>query len=199
MFAREVMSAPVVTVTSDTHLKDAAALLLARGFTALPVVDRARLVGIVTEADLLPLEATPDPRSHLLPPAVPARPAARLVEQVMTRKVHTVPPDADVADVAQLMLARHLRAVPVVDGTRLVGIVTRRDLLAVLAHDDQAVRAAVAALLATALADPAGVHTDVADGVVTLSGRLAAGDRELAERLARTVPGVVEVRMTATG
>jgi CBS-domain-containing membrane protein len=195
MFVREVMSSPVVSVTPDTHLKDAAALLLAHGFSALPVVDGTRLVGIVTEADLLPLEARPDPRSHILPLPYPDGHAPRLASEVMTRRVHTLPPDADVARAAQLMLARGLRAVPVVDGARLVGIVTRRDLVAVLAHDDRAVRAELAALLAAELADPSGLQVEVADGIATLSGPLGDDDRELADRLAQTVPGVVEVRL----
>jgi CBS-domain-containing membrane protein len=67
MLIRDVMSRLVVTVTPDTTVKEAAGLLVERGFNALPVVDGDELVGIVTEADLVPLETQPDPRSHLGP------------------------------------------------------------------------------------------------------------------------------------
>ena len=65
MRAREVMSSPVVTVPPDAPLKEVAAILVERGINAVPVVDgEGRLVGIVSEADLLPLEAAPGPRSR---------------------------------------------------------------------------------------------------------------------------------------
>lgn len=129
MRVREIMTSAVVTVTPQTRVKQAATLLVERGFTALPVVDSGKLVGIVTEADLVPLESTPDPRSHILPLEADRPPVAGTVAEVMTSRVVTLPPDADAAQAAQLMLAHGLRSIPVTMGSVVVGIVTRRDLL----------------------------------------------------------------------
>jgi predicted transcriptional regulator len=71
---REVMSSPVVTVPPDMPLKAVAKLLVTRGVSAVPVVDRGELAGIVSEADLIPLELAPDPRAHLAPLPPPRRP-----------------------------------------------------------------------------------------------------------------------------
>lgn len=197
MRVQEIMSSPVVTVTPQTGGKQAAALLVERGFTALPVVDDGKLVGIVTEADLMPLESTPDPRGHILP--LPAdRPAvAGTVDRVMTAKVVTLPPDADAAQAAQLMLAHGLRSIPVSADGRLVGIVTRRDLLRVLARGDEQIGRDLARVLAEELPGVS-IAIAVADGAVRLrfNGTPEPSDRRIAELLASTVPGVLSVRST---
>jgi CBS domain-containing protein len=68
MRAKDIMTTPVVTITSGRPVKEVAGLLVERGISAVPVVDeRGALVGIVSEADLVPLETTPDPRSRARP------------------------------------------------------------------------------------------------------------------------------------
>jgi CBS domain-containing protein len=195
MRIKDVMTSPVMTVTPTTRIKQVAAMLVRHGFNAVPVVDNGELVGIVSEADLVRLESSPDPRAHALrwPPPVGTTP--HLVGEVMTREVLALPPDADAADAARLMLDHGVKSIPVVLGRRVVGIVTRRDLLAVLARTDHAIRAEVERLLAEEL----GGHrrVEVTDGVVTLSGLDTGWETDLAGLLARTVPGVVEVRVTA--
>jgi CBS domain-containing protein len=207
---KDVMSSPVVTVTSTMRLKEVATLLVRCGFNAVPVVDEGKLVGIVSEADLVPLETVADRRAHHLPPGPPVWQQGRTqrgeVEpeipprtagEVMAREVRTLPEDADAADAARLMLAHGIKSVPIVCGQRVVGIVSRRDLLKVLARSDQAIAADVERLLAEELGELR-PHTRVADGVVTLSG----GDpvtQELAGMLASTVPGVLAVRRQAPG
>jgi CBS domain-containing protein len=195
MRIEDVMSSPVVTVTPDTTIKQAAALLVQRGFNALPVVDGTKLVGIVTEADLVPLESRPDPRSHILPLPADRAPVPHIVTEVMTRKVITLPPEEDAARAAHLMLRRSLRSIPVTAGGQVVGMVTRRDLLRVLARHDDEIRRELVTLLADELPD-ACVTVTVADGIVTLGFRswLGPRDRRIAELLASTVPGVLSVR-----
>ena len=129
MKAREVMTHPVVTVLTTTTLAQAANLLSTHGFTALPVVDDdGRLVGIVTEADLISERIAPDPRrQYWRPRRSPSGSAS--VEQVMTTPVESLTPGADAADAAEIMLRQHIRCLPIVDGQQLVGIVTRRDLM----------------------------------------------------------------------
>jgi CBS domain-containing protein len=195
MRIKDVMSSPVMTVTPTTRIKQAAAMLVRHGFNAVPVVDNGELVGIVSEADLVPLESSPDPRAHVLRWPPPVGSAPHLVGEVMTRGVLALPPDADAADAARLMLDHGVKSIPVVLGGRVVGIVTRRDLLAVLARSDHAIRAEVERLLAEEL----GGHprVEVTDGVVTLNGFNTSRETDLAGLLARTIPGVVEVRVTA--
>ena len=65
MRVREIMSSPAVTVPPGMRLKEVADLLVSHGISAVPVVDGGELVGIVSEADLVPLELAPDPRAHL--------------------------------------------------------------------------------------------------------------------------------------
>jgi CBS domain-containing protein len=196
MRLKDVMTSPVVTVTPTTRLKQVAALLVRHGFNAVPVVDEGELVGIVSEADLVRLEASPDPRAHALRWPAPATVVPHLVGEVMTREVLALPPDADAAEAARLMLDQGVKSIPVVLGCRVVGIVARRDLLGVLARSDPAIRAEVQRLLDEEL----GGHrpVEVADGVVTLTGFEPGREGELAALLARTVPGVVEVQVAAT-
>jgi CBS-domain-containing membrane protein len=77
MRLKEVMTSAVVTVPPDLPVKQAAALLVEHAIGALPVVEDGALVGIVSEADLVALEAAPDPRAHALPTAAPAGSGAR--------------------------------------------------------------------------------------------------------------------------
>jgi CBS domain-containing protein len=140
MKARDVMTQPVVTVLTTTTLAQAAELLATHGFTALPVVeDDGRLVGIVTEADLIKDRMPPDPRrQYWRTRHSPSASAA--VEHVMTTPVESLTPGADAADAVQIMLRQHIRCLPIVDGQQLVGIVTRRDLMRnAFALDNQAV------------------------------------------------------------
>lgn len=119
MRARDVMSTPVLTARESWSVQWAAQALARNGFTALPVVDEnERLVGIVTEADLVP--------DHL----DGSRTRPETVGGAMSTDVVSVPAHLDVAVVAHRMRSLGVRAVPVVDHGRVAGIITRRDLLA---------------------------------------------------------------------
>jgi CBS domain-containing protein len=196
MRAKELMTSPVTTVRPDTPAKEAARLLTASGWTALPVVDgEGDLLGIVTEADLIRDRLLPDPRALIgdEPPA-PVGPAAPLIGAVMTADPVTVAPTTDAVDVTRVMLDRHLRALPVVDGDRLVGIITRRDLLRTIARDDRAIADDVRHRLANACRRS--WQVEVADGVVSLRGEGDdPEDRHVAEVVAGALPGVREVRV----
>ena len=123
------MTSPPITVTPDTHCKDAAALLVRHRISALPVVNAAgQLVGLVSEADLLPLEATPDPRSQAIPLPPRGEPVPRRVDEVMSPEVYTVDEETDLGVVAQRMLEANVKRFPVMHGDRVTGIVSRHDL-----------------------------------------------------------------------
>ena len=141
MRTRDVMSSPVVTVSPDAPLKDVAGTLVEHGISAVPVVDGDdRLVGIVSEADLLALEAAPGPGSRPVRAAARKGPA-QTARDVMSRQVYTLAEDTDAATAARLLLRHRLKSAPVVDGDRVVGMVARRDLLRLLARSDRDIRA----------------------------------------------------------
>jgi CBS domain-containing protein len=183
------MTSPVVTVTPDTSLKDVAALLVERAINAVPVVDAGgRLCGIVSEADLLALEAAAAPGASGARTAAP-----HTAREVMSQSVYTLAEETDASAAARMMLRHGLKSVPVVAGDRVVGIVARRDLLRLVARGDADVRADLERRLKEEVELLQRVRIEVADGVVTVAG---AGDlgRQLVVGVARTVPGVVEVR-----
>jgi CBS domain-containing protein len=191
----EIMSRAVVTVAPDDGVKAAARLLVDRGISALPVVDaKGRLVGIVSEADLLPMEQRPDPRSQATPLAPTAGTAPKTVAEVMTRDVVVVTADSEVSQAARIMLDLGIKRVPVMRGRRVVGIVSRRDLVRVIARRDRDIEVEIARRLGEVGAGIPASAVIVADGVVSIAAK-EAGHR-LAESVALTVPGVLEVRFT---
>jgi CBS domain-containing protein len=194
MRVREVMSSPVVCVPPDMRLKEVADLLVRDGISAVPVVDDGELVGIVSEADLVPLELAPDPRAHLIPPADRPSHLPKVAAEAMSRTVVALPEDADAAEAGRLMLERRIKSIPIVRGRRVVGIVARRDLLEVLARSDEDIARDLDALLASELGSPAPYRLAVRDGIVELTGSADPTTRRLASLLGRGVPGVVEVR-----
>ena len=195
MRVRDVMSSPVITVSPDTRLKEVAELLVAHGISAVPVVEDGELVGIVSEADLVPLELAPDPRAHLAPAAGPPVDVPRVAAEVMTRAVVALHEDADTAEAGRLMLDRRIKSVPVVRGRQVVGIVARRDLLEVLARHDEDIANDLEALLAAELGAPSPYRVTVRDGAVHFIGPPDPVDRRLVTLLAHGVPGVLEVRL----
>ena len=185
MRVRDVMASPVVTVTPDAALKEVASLLVERRINAVPVVDAGdRLIGIVSEADLLSLETGQVAAAGGAPP--------HSAGEVMRQSVYTLTGDTEATAAARLMLRHRLKSVPVVDGDRVVGMVTRRDLLRLIARSDEDIRADLERRVAQELEALRQAVVEVRDGVVTVD---ADGPcRQLVEQLARTVPGVVEVR-----
>ncbi|MFA0754964.1 MAG: hypothetical protein OXFUSZZB_002545 [Candidatus Fervidibacter sp.] len=113
--AKDIMTTRVVTVKPSTPIADAARLLVRRKISGVPVVDekdKTKVVGILTEADLL---------------AAPS--GAKTVAEVMRKRVISVAPDTSVDDIAATLVKRKIKRVPVLDGGKLVGIVSRIDVL----------------------------------------------------------------------
>jgi CBS domain-containing protein len=188
----DVMSSPVVTVPPDAPLKEVAATLVEHGINAVPVVDAAaRLIGIVSEADLLSLETGLGPtRGEVAPQSA---------REVMRQSVYTLTGDTDATAAARLMLRHRLKSVPVVAGERVVGMVARRDLLRLIARSDDEIRADLERRLKEELEALQRLAMSVADGVVTIDATAGPLARQLLEGLAREIPGVVEVRTTQRG
>jgi len=198
MRAREIMTRPVHTVRPDTTIEQAAALLAEHGFAAAPVVDEQRvLIGIVSEADLIRYRVPVDPTAHLWREAAEdhtVRP--HLVADVMTHTVLTAYPDTDVADIARQMLEHSVRSIPVLDRGDVVGIVSRRDILRTVIRTDDIVAGEVQRRLDQYAVGRRRWTATVEDGVVQVSGNFDDEvERQVIAALARTVPGVTEVRV----
>ena len=194
MLVREAMTAPAVTIAPSATVRQAMRVLLEHDVTALPVVgETGRLVGIVSEMDLLRGAFEADPRAFSRPVATPAAPPPRLVEEVMTPDVVTARPTTDVAELAETMMRTRHKSVPVLDGAVLAGIVSRRDLIALLARGDARIRDDVLAAINEYGPGGHAWEVSVRDGVVVLTGPADEAARRVADVLARTVPGVTRV------
>lgn len=198
MKVTEIMSRPVITVAPDASVKEAARLLIEHKISAVPVVGaEGGLVGIVSEADLVPLETRPDPRGQATPIPPTAGSTPRRVSEVMTRRVVTVPTDAEVSMAARIMIDADVKRLPVMEGARLVGIVSRRDLVKVIARRDEDVQAQLERRLVDAGIDLGPCGPTVTAGVAVLSIRGGDRGKRLAESIALGVPGVLEVRFAS--
>jgi len=135
-----------------------------------------------------------DPRSHLRPVPPDRGDPGTVVGQVMQEPVIYMSPNVDVADVAALMLENNVRAVPIIDAGRLVGIVSRRDLLRTLVRDDADVRADVARLIEEFAGESDRWRVEAENGVVTITGAFDdPAQQKTFSVLARAVPGVLRV------
>ncbi len=198
----EVMTYNVVAVRLEAEFKEIVAVMYRRRVSAFPVLDdHDRVIGVVSEADLLPREAYPRwpsaaGREHRR--RVPAKVGALTAGELMTSPALTIGPQSTVAEAARVLHSRKIKRLPVVDDSgRLVGIVSRVDLLGVYARPDAQIRTEIAeqVLAGDFVLDPREFTVTVSNGVVTISGRL--DQQDLAIRLLRgiwDVAGVVDVR-----
>src|SRR4051812_47548955 len=117
MRVEEIMTPAVTVVTPETPVKEVARQLVRHAFGSLPVVDAGgRLVGIITEADLIAVEASaPDPRRHARRDLPAGGRPPRTAADLMTTPVIAARVDTDIADIAEIMLAAHVTRVPVLD------------------------------------------------------------------------------------
>jgi CBS-domain-containing membrane protein len=212
MLAKDVMTTDVVTVSPDTEIHEIARLLLERRISAVPVVDGARSVlGIVSEGDLIdrPESQTRHGRSWWLELFSDVEDRARAylrehgtcAKDVMTAEVVTVTEDAPLSDVAAVLERRRIKRVPVVREGRLVGIVSRANLLQGLAAwrpeessvkpSDREIREAVRKAIGEAGLSLHLVNVIVADGGVQLWGAVESEvERQAARAAVEQTPGV---------
>jgi predicted transcriptional regulator len=160
----------------------------------MPVVDDdGRLCGILSEADLI-RDVADDPRAHERPISIRPVTPPRTVDDVYTRSPIIVRPHDDVTAAVDVMAAKGFKSLPVVDDQhRLVGIVSRSDVVRALARDDDAIAQDITRIFQDLGHADWVVH--VAGGLVRVTGPSDAAQRSLAHTLSRTVPGVVEVRI----
>ncbi|MEU3660975.1 CBS domain-containing protein [Streptomyces sp. NPDC032940] len=203
-----VMTRSVVALAAGAGFKEIVRTLRTQGISALPVLDPDnRVVGVVSEADLLRKEEfrDSDEAAHTRTGPVAGREKARAgtVTELMTSPAVTVDPDAPLAAAARLMARRGVKRLPVVDADGVLqGIVSRGDLLRVFLRPDQEIADEVRhRVVGGRFPDGIGpVRVQVNEGVVTLAGPVRdVSVVLLAERLVRSVEGVVDVRCELTG
>lgn len=214
MQAKDVMTSPVATVSLDTTVIEIAKGLLARKISAMPVVDaEGRVVGIVSEGDLmhraesggtqhrswwLALMASADERAQEF-----VKNHGRCASDIMTRKPVTVGEDASLEEIATLLETHRIKRVPVLRDGKLVGIVSRANLLqgivarqhaAETSADDQVLREKILSALRDSGAQTQLVSVVVSGGVVQLWGAVNTDvERDAVRVAAESVPGVKSV------
>jgi CBS domain-containing protein len=189
----DVMTKEVVIVGPQEGFKTCVDLLRIHKISAVPVVDHEeRLLGIVSEHDLLRKEESQDSRGRKSRKA-----AGRTAAEVMTSPAWSVSSDASLAKAARLMHDKMVKRLPVVDSVgKLVGIVSRADLLRPYLRSDESIRREIAEqiMVKTLFIDPRAFEVDVRDGVVRLNGELETKSLGgLVVKLAEGVEGVVAV------
>ncbi|HTO61356.1 MAG TPA: CBS domain-containing protein [Bradyrhizobium sp.] len=217
MHAADVMTTKVLSAGPDTSVADAARLMVSNNISGLPVIDGAgRLAGIVTEGDFLRRAETGTERHRtrwlefLLGPGRLAdeyvRTHAQRVEEVMTRDVATVTEDASLDEIVRLMERRRIKRVPIIRDGKLVGIVSRANLLRALASvadELRPVAASDSALRRLVLAEldkqpwssQNAINVVVRDGVVLLWGVIFdERQREALRVLVENIGGVKGIK-----
>jgi CBS domain-containing protein len=217
MKAGDIMTRRIIAIHDDTAVDEAVRLMLQDDISALPVVDRAgKALGIVSEGDLLRRAETgtemhrPRWLEFLVGPGRLSeeyvRTHARCVSEIMTRDLVSVTEDTDLSEVVRLMERKRVKRVLVMRGERLIGLITRSNLLQALARlaseakptpqSDQAIRDGIAAEMAKLKWMPrASVNPIVQDGVVDLHGTIFDDrERDALKVLCENVPGVKQIR-----
>ena len=218
MKAADVMKAPVIWVKPETTIADAARLMLKHSISGLPVMDEdASVVGMLTESDLLRRAETGTARlrgrwlEFLIAPGRLAQEYvaahARKVGEVMSTEVVSVHPEDDLAEVVRLMQKRRrVKRLPVIENGKLVGIISRADLVSALirllpptARDreltDSEIRDRILAEVERQPWAPrASIEAKVEDGIVDLHGCITdERERTALQVLIKNVPGVRQV------
>lgn len=171
MLVGERMSKPVITITPDTPLQEALALMRKEKVRRFPVVDKhGKLVGIVSEKDLL--NASPSNATTLSIWEVNYWLSKVTVEEIMTKEVVTICVDCPIEEAARIMADRKIGALPVMEDDRLVGIITETDLFKIFLELFGARKAGIRATLS--VKDEPGKLSEVTNAIRQLGGNIIA-------------------------
>jgi CBS domain-containing protein len=192
MLVKEVMTAPAITIHAHMTVKNGLRLLDEHRVTSLPVTDtQGNLLGIVSEADLLRDAVRHDDRRHMVPHEEAAGGPVR-VEDVMSTHAVTVTPDTDLSEAVELMTSTAVKSLPVLEAGRVIGVVSRSDIVHVLARSDEHICAEVDELLRSAGFE---CEVECEDGVVRVTGADDPAKQRIVEVIAGSVSGVIAVRL----
>jgi CBS domain-containing protein len=199
MNVSEVMTKEVLSVQPTTPLHEVARLLVERGISGVPVLDDGRIVGVVSEADFINKQAhNRDSQGHLRDrlrdwlegDETTRRARATVAGEAMSAPAIVIEPNASVSEAARTLEEHRINRLPVVEGDRLIGIITRADIVRSYVRDDSE----IANDLKAALHAVEGISVAVEEGVASIVGTVRAP--ALADtiiRVAAAIPGVVAV------
>ncbi|MCL1599258.1 MAG: CBS domain-containing protein [Actinomycetia bacterium] len=187
MHVRDLMTTDVVAVAPTTSVRDAARMMFRYRVSGLPVVDPDdHVLGIITEGDFLAMELERAEKGT----------APETVEEVMSHSVLTVEPGLEVIEAARFMHTNDVKRVLVVEDDRMVGIISRFDIVAGFTRPDDLIEDEIREDLIRRVlfVDPETVSVVVHNGVVTLVGKIGTRTEvRLMEELTRRLDGVVDV------
>jgi CBS domain-containing protein len=195
----DLMTTDVVSVSPGTGYREIADLLVRRRISAVPVVSaEGRVLGVVSQADLLQRIEYADARPHH--PLVartmssPRSAGGTTADSLMSSPAVTIDAAAPVSKAARLMMAARVKRLPVVDSDgRLVGVLSRHDVLQLLARPDDEIRRAVEHTLRALGLGPPQLRVEVTGGQVRLSGVADDDTARTAAAVLAALPGVVDV------
>jgi CBS domain-containing protein len=203
MEVKDLMTTKVVSVTPETPLKEVADLLVEHRIAGVPVCDAGgKVLGVVSESDILWKEfRTPSDDGGLIDRLLDSaygddkRAKAKTAREAMSAPAITVEPDVSIARAARLMLENAVNRVPVVSDGRLVGILSRADLVRAFRRPDEEIEREIREdVLRSLWVDPAGLSFEVADGDVSIAGEVENHSTANAiEKWIGRVPGVTSV------
>lgn len=204
MRVEDLMTREVATTSPETPLREAARLLAAAGISGMPVVDpEGTVVGVLSEADILVKAGGEVPGNRLLGWLLDAdvgleeKIRAETVGEAMSFPAVTISPDRPVHEAARLMSTEGINRLPVVDEGRLVGILTRADVVRAFTRTDAQIADEIEneILRRTLWLEPGAVTVEVEDGAVRIEGEVGSpADAELLPVFVSRVPGVISVR-----
>ncbi len=133
----DVMTRHVIAISKNSDINEAARLLSENNVSGLPVVDKEKLViGVISEADILSVTGMREGHTfkdivrHILGEPLPGRKGGNIVGDIMSFPAITTRPDSDIREVARVLDEKRIKRLPVVDdGNRLVGIISRADIV----------------------------------------------------------------------
>jgi CBS domain-containing protein len=187
MLVRDLMTTDVVAVGPGASIRDAARLMFRYRVSGVPVVDMDdHVLGIITEGDFLTMEI-----ERLETGSVPNE-----VRDVMSKSVKTIPPEMDVTGAARFMQAQDVKRLVVATDGRMVGIISRFDIVSAFTRPDDLIEDEIREDLVRRVlfVDPESIEVSVVNGVVTFVGAIGTRtEARLVEELARRLDGVVDV------
>jgi CBS domain-containing protein len=190
----DLMTIDVIAVSADTGLREAARLMFRNRVSGLPITDdNGTLIGIISEADFLRLEVERQEGT---------RDQGDTVGDVMSRGVVTVRPNVEIYEAAKIMAVQEVKRLPVVDDDdRLLGVISRADIVSIFTRPDDVVEDEIREDLIRRVMfiDPDDIQVSVGNGVVTLSGQVATrSEASMLEELTNRLDGVLGVQSELT-
>lgn len=187
MHVRDLMTTDVVAVAPTTSIRDAARMMFRYRVSGLPVVDPdGHVLGIITEGDFLAMELRRADGGE----------AAEFVSEVMSHSVLAISPDLEVMEAARFMHSHDVKRLVVTEDARMTGILSRFDIVAGFTRPDDLIEDEIREDLIRRVlfVDPETVDVNVANGIVTLFGKIGTRTEvRLMEELTRRLDGVVDV------